>query len=62
MTTLLTDPALTIDEAAERLRMSVDTMRAMRLTGKGPKARMIAGKLLYLESDLYQWLTEQPTV
>lgn len=62
MTTLLTDPALTIDEAAERLRTSVETLRRWRNQGKGPKARMIAGKLIYLASDLYQWLTDQPTV
>lgn len=59
--TLTTDPALTIQEAAEKLRMSVDTLRDWRVKGKGPKARLIANKLLYLESDLYQWLKDQPT-
>lgn len=60
--TLKNDGVLLITEAAEKLRMSPDTLKDMRGKGKGPKARLIANKLIYLESDLYQWLLEQPTV
>jgi predicted site-specific integrase-resolvase len=60
--TLQGDAVLLIDEAADRLRMSVDTLRAWRVAGKGPKARLIANKLIYLDSDLYEWLTGQPTI
>jgi hypothetical protein len=40
--------------------MSKDTLQDMRLKGKGPKARLVAGKLLYRVNDLDAWLDAQP--
>jgi predicted DNA-binding transcriptional regulator AlpA len=54
------NPPLLLEEAAEALRKSVTTLRELRNKGKGPKARMIAGKLLFRVNDLDQWLEQQP--
>ncbi|MCP1414361.1 helix-turn-helix domain-containing protein [Paenarthrobacter sp. A20] len=54
------NPPLLLEEAAAALRMSVTTLRELRNKGKGPKARMIAGKLLFRVNDLDQWLEQQP--
>ncbi len=54
------NPPLLLDEAAAALRMSPQTLRDLRDRGKGPKARIIAGKLLYRVNDLDEWLEQQP--
>lgn len=56
----LPNPPLLIDEAAAALRMSVTTLRELRNKGKGPKARLIAGKLLFRVNDLDKRLEQQP--
>ena len=56
----LPNPPLLLEEAAAALRMSVTTLRELRNKGKGPKARLIAGKLLFRVNDLDQWLEQQP--
>ncbi|MFJ5861490.1 helix-turn-helix domain-containing protein [Pseudarthrobacter sp. NPDC092439] len=55
------NPPLTLDGAAAALHCSPETLRAWRKTGKGPKARVVAGKLLYRVNDLDTWLEDQPT-
>lgn len=51
---------LIVEEAASYLRMSVETLRNLRDQGKGPIARIIAGKLIYRVKDLDAWVEDQP--
>lgn len=50
------DQLLTIEEAAERCRLSVNTMRHLRQTGKGPRFGKLGRLLFVRESDLEAWV------
>lgn len=46
-------------EAAERLRVSVPTLRRIRVSGHGPAWVKIGGRARYPLADLVAWLSEQ---
>lgn len=46
-------------EAAERLRISIDTLRRIRTSGHGPAWVRIGGRARYPLADLLAWLSEQ---
>lgn len=50
----------TTDEAAELLRLSPQTLRLWRLTGKGPRySKPSRSRCLYAEDDLNRFLEER---
>lgn len=53
------DKLLSIDEAAERLRVPVCTLRNLRLSGRFAPAVKIGRKLFWTETDLEDWLRQQ---
>ena len=53
------DEMLTIDEAAEFLRVPVATLRYWRYAGIGPFSFKLTRHVRYWHSDLVRWLTEQ---
>lgn len=52
-------PLLSIDEAAERLRVPVCTLRNLRLAGRFAPAVKIGRRLFWTEPDLDEWLRAQ---
>ncbi len=50
---------LSIDEAAERLHISVSTLRFLRQEGRFVGATKIGRRLFWYEADLEQWLRSQ---
>lgn len=50
---------LSIDEAAERLHISVSTLRFLRQEGRFVSATKIGRRLFWYEADLEQWLRSQ---
>ena len=50
---------LTIEEAAERCRLSVNTLRWMRAQGTGPKTGKLGRRIFYREADLEAWIDAQ---
>lgn len=46
-------------EAADRLRISVDTLRRIRASGHGPAWVRIGGRARYPLASLIAWLSEQ---
>ena len=48
---------LVIDEAAAVSRRTPDAMHALRKKGRGPKARVVDGRLLYRKADVVAWLS-----
>lgn len=50
---------LTIEEFAERMRVSVPTARHWRVTGYGPASRRIGRRVVYLAADVDQFIAEQ---
>lgn len=50
---------LTMQETADILRKSLEQMRWMRKQGTGPKSANIGGRILYRESDVYNWINQQ---
>ena len=50
---------LTIDEVAERTRVSVETIRWLRKEGRFAPAIRVGRKLTWDEADLAAWLKEQ---
>lgn len=46
-------------EAAERLRISIDTLRRIRASGHGPAWVRIGGRARYPLADLFAWISEQ---
>lgn len=56
------DELLTIDEAAERVRVPVSTLRQMRYRGTGPASAIIGRRIMYRISDLDAWVADRFTV
>ena len=56
------DEMLTIDEAAEFLRVPVATMRYWRYCGTGPFSFKVQRHVRYWRSDLVLWRAEQGRV
>ena len=48
-------PYLLAEEAAKYLRLSVTTMKRMRIDGTGPQYRKHMGHVVYHIDDLEQW-------
>lgn len=53
------DQLLTIAEAAEATRLSVNTLRYMRQQGKGPKSGKLGKRIFYRERDVQAWIDAQ---
>jgi len=53
------DSLYTVEEAADRLRTSVSTMRYWQQVGKGPKSFKLGVRRLYKMRDLDAWVQEQ---
>jgi predicted site-specific integrase-resolvase len=49
---------LTINEAAERLRMTVRGLQKWHKEGRGPRAAVIAGRLLYQAAEVERFIAE----
>lgn len=47
---------LSIEEAAERLHISVHTLRFLRQEGRFARATKIGRRLFWYETDLEEWL------
>ena len=50
---------LTLAEAAERLRRSEAQLRWMRHNRSGPPSALIAGRVMYREDLLEEWIQQQ---
>lgn len=55
----MTRKLLTVPEVAEMLRRSEAQIRWMRHTGTGPRAAKIAGRVMYREQDVLDWIDAQ---
>lgn len=55
----MTDKLLTMEEAAQATRLSVNTLRWMRQQGKGPKSGKLGKRVYYRERDLQEWIDAQ---
>jgi hypothetical protein len=58
------DDLITIQQAADLLPWSVPTLRRWRATWpdgecKGPRPRIVEGRLFYLEHEVREWLRRQ---
>jgi hypothetical protein len=42
-------------EAAAYLRLAADTLRKLRVSGRGPRYREHGGKIVYTQADLDRW-------
>ncbi|MBE0009577.1 MULTISPECIES: helix-turn-helix transcriptional regulator [unclassified Arthrobacter] len=49
---------LTLDEVAEMLRKSPAQLRFMRHANTGPKSAKLAGRVMYREQDVIDWVNE----
>ncbi len=47
---------LTMDEVAGLLRKSPAQLRWMRHNGSGPKSAKLGGRVMYRESDVFEWV------
>jgi len=52
---------LTLDEVAALLRRSPAQVRWMRHNGTGPRSAKVAGRVMYREDDLDDWIEAQFT-
>lgn len=50
---------LTLPEVAEILRRTPRQLRWMRTQGTGPRSANLAGRIMYREGDVKQWIAEQ---
>ncbi|WIB68787.1 helix-turn-helix domain-containing protein [Curtobacterium sp. MCBD17_035] len=50
---------LTVDEVAERLRRTPATIRWMRANNKGPKSAKVAGRVMFREEDVENYINLQ---
>ncbi|MGD7707743.1 helix-turn-helix transcriptional regulator [Microlunatus sp. Y2014] len=50
------EPLLTIEEAAERTRLSVNTLRFLRREGRGPKSGKLGRRIFFRQADLDAWI------
>lgn len=53
------DQLLTIEEAAEQTRLSINTLRWMRRQGTGPKSGKLGKRIFFRQSDLDAWIDAQ---
>ena len=53
------DDPLAESEAAELLRIHVQTLREIRRDGKGPKVQWIGRRPIYIRGDVIDWLKSQ---
>lgn len=60
-TTIATEPRplLTPREAADFLRLKVDTLRIWRRDRRGPSWTKVGGRVLYRQEDLQQYLQDR---
>ncbi len=49
---------LTLKEVADRTRVPVATLRALRQRGEGPRLFLLAGRLVADERDVIRWIEE----
>ena len=58
----MTNPAnsrlYTVNKASAYVRLSASTLNRLRVTGDGPRYTKLAGKVLYDERDLDQWIED----
>lgn len=52
------DRLLTRREAAEHLRLSIKTLEAWALKGRGPRFVRMGTRVAYRQSDLNRWIEE----
>jgi predicted DNA-binding transcriptional regulator AlpA len=45
-----------MDEVAQRLRCSPQTLKSWRAVGRGPKSFKLAGRVRYRESDIEEFV------
>jgi excisionase family DNA binding protein len=50
---------LTIEQAADRLSVSVHTLRLWRHKGYGPQGATLGRRVMFRESDVEQWIEQQ---
>lgn len=50
---------LTLDEVAALLRRSPAQVRWMRHNGTGPRSAKVAGRVMFIEEDLNDWIEAQ---
>lgn len=50
---------LTIEEAAERTRLPINTLRWMRHKGTGPRGAVLSRRIVYREDDLEAWIEQR---
>ncbi len=50
---------LTLDEVATLLRRSPAQVRWMRHNGTGPRSAKVAGRVMFIEEDLNDWIEAQ---
>jgi excisionase family DNA binding protein len=50
---------LSVDEAADRLHISANTLRFLRQEGRFARATKVGRRLFWYEADLEEWLQEQ---
>ena len=55
----MTQRLMTLDEVAERLRRSPAQLRWMRHNGSGPRSAKIAGRIMYRELEVEDWIDAQ---
>lgn len=53
------DELLTVPEAAEYLRLSVNTLSYFRQTNRSPKYGKLGRRIFYRKADLDAWVEEQ---
>lgn len=53
------DQLLTMDEAAEIVRVPVATLRYWRYLGKGPRGFRVGRSVRFWRSEVTRWLEEQ---
>ena len=53
------DQLLLIEEAAEELRLSPNTLRWMRKEGKGPRSMKIGRRIMYRRSAIDEYILAQ---
>lgn len=55
----MSDEILSIQEVAGELKLSVKTLRNMRVKGEGPHMWLLRGRVRCYRSDLDAWIAEQ---
>jgi hypothetical protein len=53
------DRLLLPDEVADRVRRPKTTLAFWRTRGIGPRSARVGGRVLYRESDVESWISEQ---